>query len=313
MVHNQIFLDLNGTIAPFDGEIAFADYCVLVVADRTFYTHDDAMTPSKLILSVTDWQFLAPSNDAAQELAFSQRRKTGASLAQRAKLCSLFRNKQERLEYLREVCENSPSCKQALKMLANLCPDRGLFPGVLVLLGMVRNNPDVSVAIRTFGSDGEEVLPLLKAALGLPQTCFVPTRKMSRDPVEGGPILLDPLFDRDNLCQPSNIAEWLSYYRLVLVQDKWDEWNASKEGIHFAKPLILGQPDIRCVFFDDNVRDEYDSEDCERFNVVRPLRAEDGKPIPMKECLRDGSVVRVDRYRAMTEPSYFVDLLPFKN
>lgn len=304
-----VLLDVNGTVAPFDGKISFADYCVLVVADRTFYPEDAPMTEEFLLTSFeSGWEFVFPGLESV-ETALNLRRRIGASLAQRAKDCSLFGNKGERLVFLKKVCTHSPSCARALKMLSDSCPDRALFPGVLVLLGMLRSLPNARVVLRTFGTDAEEVLPIFASALGLPGGANgVPSYKMIHS-WTGAPILSSPASGLE-WHQPSTITHQLSLYRLSVVQDDWKPWNHNQEARRCGKPFFLGAKDEAVVFFDDNVRDAFDPEDCELVNVVRPLSVADGSALSVRDCLQSGSVVRVDRFRAMTEANYFVDRLP---
>jgi hypothetical protein len=99
------------------------------------------------------------------------------------------------------------------------------------------------------------------------------------------------------------IAQLFTSGKNFIVQDDYVFWHAHKELQSFGKPFYLNlkNPKVIQIFFDDNIED-FSSPT----NVIAPFDSDSEKPLPFKDLIDKGLVVKVDTIDAILDENYFI-------
>jgi len=156
------------------------------------------------------------------------------------------------------------------------------------------------VVLRTFGNDADEILPFSLRLWASRGVNGVPSYKMIHS-WTGVPILSSQASGLE-WHQPSTIHHQLSFIGWPLCRTIGNPGTRTKKPV-LRQTLLFGRERRGGGLFRRQRSRRVRPEDCELVNVVRPLSVKDGSALSVRDCLQSGSVVRVDRFRAMTSPT----------
>lgn len=149
-----------------------------------------------------------------------------------------------------------------------------------------------SLVLRSFGVDLVEVAEEIERVLERPFFDGYATFHQGKLFVE-----------ESEIDSPSDICEFFSTGKNLVVQDDWLWWRLHNKSYKFGKPLYLDLEDneVLQVFFDDNIEGEGSPTD-----IVTPIDVQ-RKPLKIEGLIEEGRLVQVDTVQAILDDSYFVD------
>lgn len=170
-----------------------------------------------------------------------------------------------------------------------------IFASFYALLDYLElNQNSYSIILRSFG---HEIFDLKDQVNALYKPLFTLTGKFRE-----GKLYMS----HEILYDPQAIYQQLRRSPHAAIHDDWQYWNAHGGSASYGKPFYIDRhdPDTLSIFFDDNI-----NKDDSPQNIIIPLDATTGQPIPIRELVESGKAVRVDTLQAILDLSYYINLV----